>query len=206
MHGIFWPVNYFEAKSAQHTLKRFRQLAIDYWYGLDQKAKRMTTSEEESKKLLKLREEISKLRPVVDRYAASLGIATIINSYPPPAIGGPVLRASLLGLVIDQHVGYGSASKGEIIDKVDECIGMTENLQRRLLWREALNPFWYLIRGIAMLIRVPFVILEHAGLPQSVEESLWGHIIKVVLVIALLPGATYFGVKLTLGDVLKVLK
>jgi hypothetical protein len=78
-----------------------------------------------------------------------------------------------------------------------------QSLQKRLLGRQFLNPFWYVVEAFAYVIRIPFLILKRAGLPAAVEETVWAHFVKAIVLIVILEACTYFGIKVTFGDVLQ---
>ena len=140
-----------------------------------------------------LRVQLNKLYPKVSVFAQNLGVSTQITSYPAPAIGGPIIPADLLNCVIDQQVGQSLVPKAAVVDAMDKCIGMAQSLQEHLFWKQAVNPLYYLIMAAGFVLRIPFLILEEAGLPNEVEKSVWGQIFKVLEFLALawvgLPGA-----------------
>lgn len=127
----------------------------------------------------------------------------MLTSYPPPAIGGPVIPVNPLAQVVEQFAGHTRISCQDILDCLDKCIGTAQTLQTRLLWRQFLNPFWYIIEGFAYIVRIPFVILRRAGLPASVEQTVWAHFVKAVFLLVILGACAYFGIRVTVGDVLQ---
>ena len=109
----------------------------------------------------RLREEINHTYPGLQQYAEELGVAVSVTSYPAPAVGGPVIRSNLLGLVLDQYAGHSRVPREQVIDAINRCIGAAKAQRERLLWRQALNPFWYIVEMFAFLLRVPFLILRY---------------------------------------------
>lgn len=205
-------MTYFEARRAERVLKEYRDLAFRYWKA---KPKREPTGHEwmadrqpdpESQDSIPLREQLNKSYPKVSVFAQHLGVPTQITSYPAPAIGGPIVHADLLNCVIDQHVGQSSVPKAEVVDAIDKCIGMAQNLQEHLFWKQAVNPLYYLIMAAGFVLRIPFLILEQAGLPHEVEKSVWGHIFKVLEFLALAWVALHYGLKVDAAELLKLVK
>jgi hypothetical protein len=129
-----------------------------------------------------------------------------MTSYPPPAIGGPVLTGDLLNCVVDQHIGHSGVSRHEVVDAIDRCIGMSDSVQSRLFWKQAANPLYYLIVFLAFVIRAPFLVLRQAGIPKEVEHTLWGHIVKALMLALLLLAFVRYGLKFSLGDLVGFLK
>jgi hypothetical protein len=71
-----------------------------------------------------------------------------------------------------------------IVDHVQRGIGYYKNELPGSLWR-TINPFWWLSRLVATIIRVPFKILDWAGYDGSkVETSSGGRLYKAVAGIA----------------------
>lgn len=206
-------MNYFEARRAEQAMKEYKDLAVRYWNAKPKvertgyewmSGSRMQDPDSDDSFLL--REKLSKLYPSVSIFSQQLGVPTGMVSYPAPAVGGPVIRGDVLNCVIDQHLGHSSVSRQEVLDAIDKCIGMAESIQSRLFWKQAVNPLYYLILTVAYLIRIPFLILEQAGLPEEVEHTLWGHIIKVVILVGVALLCVRFGLNITLKDLIAFVK
>lgn len=67
---------------------------------------------------------------------------------------------------------------------------------RRTFVRLVVPVFW-VVTVPASIIRIPFLVLRGAGLPRSVEESVWARLVKMAELIAMLYVAGRFGVSVT---------
>ncbi len=188
---------------------QFRTLSLQYW---DVKPKDDRTWYDkdlriapESDESLLLREEINKLIPVVDMAATGMGINTTMQSYPAPAVGGPVLDVHLFLSVITQDLGHGGISRQEVLDHLNRCVGLAEDERRNAFWRLVL-PWYWLIDIPAIVVRLPFAIMRKVGMPPSIEETVWAQIIKVILIIALIAYASYKGIQIASIDLIQLLK
>ena len=95
---------------------------------------------------------------------------------PPTHMSGPSIPFDFFGQVLDSRVGYGTVTPEEVLNAITQSLSAAEHIKNQLLWRQALNPVWYLTITVAYILRIPFVILESAGLPKDVEKSIWAHI------------------------------
>jgi hypothetical protein len=103
-------------------------------------------------------------------------------------------------------LGTLQVSRNEVVDAIDKCIGMAETIQRHLFWKQTANPFYYLIIVVPFLVRIPFLILQRAGLPEQVEQTLWGHIVKAALLLILALVFVHYGLKFKVSDLVGFLK
>jgi hypothetical protein len=205
-------VTYFEAKRAEKAFREYRDLALRYWQakptveytGHEWMSGRRPNPE--SVESTDARRHLSERYPQISVFAQNLGVPTTMTSYPAPAIGGPVVTGDLLNCVIDQHLGHSSVSRHEVVDAIDKCIGMAETIQTHLFWRQAANPFYYIIIVLAFLIRTPFLVLQYAGLPEEVEHTVWGHVLKAGLLVILTLVFFHYGLRFTLSDLFTFLK
>ncbi|MFQ5915920.1 MAG: hypothetical protein ACE5JS_22320 [Nitrospinota bacterium] len=207
-------MNYFEARRAANLFKEYKKLALIYWNALppdrrDRFDVRRGAETPESLDSIRLREQINLRFPEVNSLAARLGVAMMWQSFPPPAVGGPVIPVNLLLSVIDQNMGHGRISEQRILDVIDRCIGTGELAKRRGLKR-LLMPWYWVIDIPAVLVRIPFLILRTAGLPATVEENIISQVIKVILVVGILLSLGYLGIQVTgiqvtVSDLLKLL-
>src|SRR5438128_815596 len=152
---------------------------------------------------LRLREQINLLYPEVNDLAMNLGVSVVFQSYPAPAIGGPVLPVNVLLSVVDQEMGHKPIETQMILDMIDRCIGTAKVVKRRSLKR-LLIPWYWLIDVPTIIVRFPFLILRNAGLPATVEENIVSQVIKAILVIVILAIGAYFGIQIGVSDLLKL--
>ena len=200
-------MNYFEARRAERLFREYRTLALEYWNARppDERDFFDTLSEKapESLESVRLREQINLLYPEVNDLAMNLGVSVVFQSYPAPAIGGPVLPVNVLLSVVDQEMGHKPIETQMILDMIDRCIGTAKVVKRRSLKR-LLIPWYWLIDVPTIIVRFPFLILRNAGLPATVEESIVSQVIKAILVIVILAIGAYFGIQIGVSDLLKL--
>ncbi len=200
-------MNYFEARRAERLFREYRKLALEYWNARppDERDFFDTLSEKapDSIESVRLREQINLLYPEVNDLAMRLGVSVVFQSYPAPAIGGPVIPVNVLLSVVDQEMGHKPIGKQMILDVIDRCIGTAEVVKRRSLKR-LLIPWYWLIDVPTIIVRFPFLILRNAGLPATVEESIVSQVIKAILVIVILAMGAYFGIQIGVSDLLKL--
>src|SRR3990172_4359785 len=101
-------------------------------------------------------------------------------------------------------MGHGRISRQKILDVIDRCIGTAQLAKKRALKR-LLLPWYWIIDIPALIVRIPFLILRATGLPSSVEENVISHVVKIVLVAGFLAVAGYFGIRVTLSDLLNLM-
>jgi hypothetical protein len=146
------------------------------------------------------------LFPEADICAQRLGVPVIAYSYPMPAVGGPVLPVNLLYAVMNDNQGHRPLSQQDILDAINRCLATATATRKKLFWTQLLNPVSWVTEIIAYVIRIPFLILRKAGLPASVEESVWGHIMKILFFVLLLLASLRWGLKLSAKDLLQFVK
>ena len=200
-------MNYFEARRAERLFREYRTLALEYWNARppDERDFFDTLSEKapESLESVRLRKQINLLYPEVNDLAMNLGVSVVFQSYPAPAIGGPVLPVNVLLSVVDQEMGHKPIETQMILDMIDRCIGTAKVVKRRSLKR-LLIPWYWLIDVPTIIVRFPFLILRNAGLPATVEENIVSQVIKAILVIVILAIGAYFGIQIGVSDLLKL--
>ncbi|HEY4678795.1 MAG TPA: hypothetical protein VIJ01_16635 [Candidatus Angelobacter sp.] len=200
---------YFQASKALRVFQEFNRLCIAYWNARPEDTRSWMSSDApapQNAESMALREQLMRLLPEAYTSARQLGVPVTAQSFPAPMIGGPVVNVNLLYAAVDQDQGHGTVSLHLIMDKVNECLGKATNLKKQLLWRELLNPIWWIVEVIAYVLRIPFMILQRAGVPAKVEESIWGHIIKIGVFIAMVLIGFHYGLKLSPKDILSWLK
>ena len=196
-------MNYFRASEAEQLFCRFKELALQYWGAQPPDSPRWNGAKRaESEQSFALRQQINMLFPEVNNLAHELGIGITWQSYPMPAVGGPVIPVNMLLSVIDQDMGHGHIEKAQILDVIDRAIGTAELVKKRA-FRRMVNPVFWPIDLAAFIVRIPFLILRKAGLPASVEENVISNIIKGLMTLAILLLTAYLGLEKHIGDILR---
>lgn len=203
-------VTYFTAAKAEKVFKEYKLLALAYWEAKPElgphgwMAGRLPDPENDESSIL--RTKLLQLYPMANTYAKMLGIIVSGQSYPAPAVGGPVVTVNFLYAAIDPEQGHSRIPKQDAFDRIEIALASATTMRKEFLWKQALNPVWWLIEIVAYILRIPFLILQRAGLPEAVEESIWGHIVKVVFFLVLVLLSVRFGFDLTAKDILRFFK
>lgn len=181
-------MTYFEARRVEALFKEYRALALAYWAALTPAPEsphawmagpggRRPTETEES---LALRQKISLKLPEVVHWANRLGVGVTGQSFPAPAVGGPIIPFNLLTCVVDQSIGHTSVSTNNVLDAIDKCIGAAGFVKRQLLAR-LVKPWCWLVDVPALIVGWPFAIMRKAGVPAKFVEGTSAQVIKAVL-------------------------
>lgn len=152
-------MTYLEARRAEALFRRYRKLALDYWAAVEPirrephrlAAGPWTPSHSETNASRPLRQEISMLLPQVEYWAGRLGVGVRAESYPAPAIGGPVIPVNLLACITDQRAGHTRVTREEVTDAMDHCIG-TAAFTKRVLLARLLKPWCWLVDVPALVV------------------------------------------------------
>ncbi|OIO76456.1 MAG: TIGR02391 family protein [Elusimicrobia bacterium CG1_02_37_114] len=73
-----------------------------------------------------LRKKINKMKSRGKDLLDECGIEAVVQQYPPPAVGGPIIDCSILDIVTENLL-WRRVRKEEILDKIDEAIGKLES-------------------------------------------------------------------------------
>src|SRR5215469_3631734 len=191
---------YFTARKAEKVFTKYKALVIGYWDAQPPDNRGWmgrNAPAPEGQESIALREQIVSLYPEANSYANALGLSVTAHNYPPPAVGGPVIPVNLLYGAVDRDAGHSRLPKQTVLDTINRCLATATATRKRLLWSQLLNPVWWATETIAYVLRIPFVILRKAGLPASVEESVWGHVIKVAIFALLVLASLHWRLKLS---------
>ncbi len=201
--------NYFQARKAAKVFTEYRRLTIKYWEAQPDDHRSWMSHDSpapENDESVAIRKQIIHLYPEADVCASWLGVDVTCPSFPAPAVGGPVLSVDLLYAVVDRDQGHSRIPKQRVLDFIDLCLARSIAAKKTLLRHQLINPIWWTIEIIAYILRIPFVILRKAGVPANVEESIWGHIIKILVFVTMILIALHYGLKLSAKDVLNWIK
>jgi hypothetical protein len=190
-------ISYFEARKAAKILRHFQELAATLW----------SAAGEEDRGGNDLRNQIARLTPVVKDYAKKMGLSfTFAARRSTDHVSQVTAPADLLSFVLARKYGPYTITESDVAGAIEQCIGMAKHIQKVQFWKQAINPFYYLIETAAYLLRVPFLILQRAGLPEAMEHTQGAYAIKAaMLVLALLLLARY-GFNLTMSDLAELFR
>lgn len=208
-------MTYLEARRVETLFKTYRQLALDYWAAVEPinygpnawMAGPGAATHKDTEKSKAFRVTLSTLEPEVQLWAGRLGAAVGGQSFPPPAVGGPVLPFNLLQQVTNQWVGHSAVPRQDVLDAIDKCIGAAAFHRRRIGWR-LVKPWCWLIDIPAVIVGWPFQVMRKAGVPSKLIESTGAQFAKVILTGMLyIAGVLYvaykFGLQKAIEEVLK---
>ncbi|RKY89769.1 hypothetical protein DRQ11_00215 [candidate division KSB1 bacterium] len=203
-------MNYFTVRKYQRLIMEFENLVYTYWQSLPQNERDWVPGIEgvkrlENDKSFQLRQLVAQKIPAVEWALKEMGVSYIMHSYPAPAVGGPVVPVSLVMSTIDPNLGHSHISNCKIIDMINIAKGQAAELRRKYFWK-LINPFHWLIEGLALIVRFPFLVLRRAGLPPKVEENLISQIIKGIFLVGILLLLLYKGIKLTHTEIFELIK
>ncbi len=189
---------YFQTKKDIEFLKKFKK-DIEALYGIEKSVPESRSpiftdsnlqkyrQKEASKnsEYLKLREEIAKNIIYATKIITKANIGLMITSYPAPAVGGPVLTANMLDVVLNDCT-HGGIEHSLIIDTLNKAIGVYEK-NRDEEFSNMINPFYWLkILGL-FFIKLPYNILKLSGFDVSkIEQAFWGKFINLVWILLLI--------------------
>lgn len=198
--------NYFKVRNYRIQFEELKSLMEEYWSKLPQQEFEFSQiSYSDSKESKIIRKKIVKLLPHVIEGAEYIGIDHTFQSFPMPAVGGPVIPVSAYNSIINPNQGHKEIEPTLIEDTVEKSISMARMREKEVLihW---LCPWNWLIDLCVVILRIPFIILRRAGVPSKIEENIVAHVIKVLFVVTIVTYLTYKGLKLESLDLSNVFK
>lgn len=180
-------MTYLQARRVEALFKEYRALAVAYWGALTPAPQSphawmagpggLRPTETEASRVI--RQKLSIMQPEVVHWAAHLGAGVTGQSFPAPAVGGPVIPFNFLTCVVDQNVGHTHVSTDKVLDAIDECIGAAGFVERRLFAR-LVKPWCWLVDVPAMIVAWPFLVMRKAGVPAKFVEGTSAQVIKAI--------------------------
>lgn len=149
-------MNYLSACRAERLFVEYRRLAEKYFGDEDAETRR----------------ELNRRFPEVDSLARELGVG-VTYRYPHHSIMAGV-GGNLLAIGADHH-----GDEQFALAAIDQCHGAAQ-LERRKAKMHLAYPWFWVIDGLGLVLRFPFLVLRAAGLPPSYEQTVWAHVVKVM--------------------------
>lgn len=141
-----------------------------------------------SDKYESLRKEVAENIPAIRLIASQIGISTVRLSYPAPVVGGPISEVCIFGSVLED-LGYVETRWHTRFDALDKMIGILKDT-RFSSFIQIFNP----IAWLTTILRVPFFLLKATGFNvDKIEDSVWGHLFKLLFFIGLIVGLLKLG-------------
>jgi len=179
---------YFQAKRNLEEAILFSDSVVSFWELEDsmyeKQRQRNQWKDEDEKEYQELRAVIARKTPLIARLARSNGVHADLQSYPPPAVGGPVIPVNLFYAILNDD-SHGGVDRQRIVDTINELVGQLDD-RKKLEFRAAVNPFHWLGVLIELLLSLPFWVVSKTGFDVSkIEDNLWGKLFKIIEVAAL---------------------
>lgn len=133
-----------------------------------------------------VRRSVAKGTLRAERIARQFGIPIIFESYPAPAVGGPVIRQGMFSAILQDMSHGGQVTNQMIDDAMNQTIGECEAQVTREFWR-LINPIYWIKEIIVLIIRIPFIIVQASGFDVSkIEDHFFAKAFKLFEVIAII--------------------
>jgi len=150
-----------------------------------------------------IRNRIASIVDDVLNAAERHGLGTIVQSYPAPVVGGPVLPVNIFLSVLNDN-SHGGIERSLIMDTLHRLqSGCRADLRKE--FRQLVNPIYWMKELIIFVIRLPFLLFSLSGFSISkIEDHFLSKVFKVAEIMILIYLAVRIGVdKLQLGDILR---
>lgn len=200
---------YFQAKSDLRFIQQFKEDVMVLW-GIEASAnnkiggRSRTTLVGEYQAILQaeatkingyqfIREQISKNLSRAIKIAQKMNIQTNVQSVPPPSVGGVIIPVNLFAAIL-KDTSYGGVSIQWILDVINQTIGACEE-KVKTEFRRLINPFYWIVQIIILIIRIPFMLIEASGFDISkVEDHFLAKVFKLFEIGIIIYILIYFGI------------
>jgi hypothetical protein len=170
-----------EAKAAKELHERGGYIAGHEW----QDAIKYVANENDTAGYQAVRQRLAVGMSRAVRVGHQLGIPTDLQSYPAPAIGGPIIPVNVFEATLNDPSHGSGLDKQLIIDTLNRTLGEADEKVRDER-RHALNPAWWLWSLASFILRIPFILISATGLRVAkFEAGAGGIILKVVEAVAI---------------------
>jgi len=133
----------------------------------------------------RVRARVARGVPRAKRIADGLGLLTVFESHPMPAVPGPVITVALFDAILHDPT-YSGVPKQSIIDVLNQTLGACQERVSVGL-RHLINPIYWVKEMLVFIIRIPFMIVEASGFDVSkVEDHFLGKAFKLLEIIVLI--------------------
>lgn len=124
-----------------------------------------------------VRDRVARATNRMKRIARQNGVPVDLKSFPPPAVGGPVIPINYFDAVLFDH-SYGGVSNQWIVDALNQTMGESVERVDKEFWK-LLNPLQWAKDLLVSVLRIPFLLIESTGFDVAkVEEHLFGKLFK----------------------------
>ena len=202
-------MSYFQAKEDLEFIHEFAKAVAELWKIEDEAAKSIRPpglsppSLGEIRRLSQVeagkRKDYQRVRAQVaqgvlraKRIADRLGLLGVYESYPMPAVGGPVIPVTLFDAILYDPT-YNGVPRQLIIDALNQTLGASQE-RVAVEYRHLKNPIYWMKEVLVFIIRIPFIIIEASGFDVSkVEDHFLGRAFKLFEIIVLIAILVWLG-------------
>jgi len=188
-------VSYFQAKSDLKFIIDFHQSVVELWRIEKEVTENIDFSNYRSKRdyqtalqaeaskkngYQEVRRQVAKCVLRAERIASCLRVPIIFESYPAPAVGGPIIEQKVFSAILKDMSHGGLIDKQSIYDILNQTIGECE-ARMSVEKRRLINPLYWFKELIVAIIRIPFMLIEASGFDVGkVEDHLIGRFFKLL--------------------------
>lgn len=192
-------MKYFQTKDDLRFIKEFQCNVRKQWEYEDKASKKLVGSftmpfeaqtiiVREASKLngySEIREINAKSILRAIRIADLLGIPIHMKSYPPPAVGGPVVSFNLFEVILND-TSHGGIDRHLVSDAINQTIGACEESLRKEYYN-LINPLYWIKSIFVFIIRIPFMLISVAGFNVGkFEDHFFAKLFKLIEVLAII--------------------
>ena len=139
-----------------------------------------------------VRAQVAQRVPRAKRIADRLGLLGVYESYPMPAVGGPVIPVTIFDAILYDPT-YDGVPEQLIVDALNQTLGACQHRVAAEL-RHLINPIYWVKELLVFIIRIPFIIIEASGFDVSkVEDHFLGRAVKLFEIIVLIAILVWLG-------------
>lgn len=143
-----------------------------------------------------LRGKLAKNTPRAKSVAHKYGENLNIKSFPPAAVGGPVIPINLLDAILNNN-SWGGVKKQMILDGINATVGRCE-LYLEKEFKQLINPLYWIKQLVVFIIRVPFICIQLSGWNASkIEDHFISKLFKLVEIVVLIMLLIWLGLEKT---------
>lgn len=202
-------MSYFEAKSDLEFTHEFSIAAVELLTIEAEAAKRVNTGPPRFLTLTEQREavraeaskqqdygllraQVARRVPRAKRIQDRLGFQNTFESYPMPAVGGPVIKVALFDAILYDPT-YGGIPPRLIVDALNQLLGACEE-RVEVERRQLINPLYWVKEALAFFFRIPFMIAKASGFDVGkFEDQCLGRLVQLIWVVFVIGLLLLFG-------------
>lgn len=198
-------IGWLQAKSDWEFIKKFRENVFRLWemegragqslqyelgIGIQTPYERQLTIQyalRDNQEYQSVRESVATGVARATRIAIQNGVSILGNSYPPPAVGGPVIPINLFEVVLHDH-SYSGYNPQQVIGDLNSTVSAAhERIHTEFM--HMINPLYWLYALLRFVIRIPFMLIQMSGFNVGKIED---HVVSKLFKLAEIAAILYF--------------